>query len=65
MDYLLMDGRASYDTDAATVLLCGAAQECCNAANSGEFGDGCIVVDPKDLEPVWEWFATGKWIPTE
>jgi len=61
-DYFLMDGRASYDTDAAVVILVGSAQECCESANSGEFGGDCIVVDPDDLEPVWEWFATGKWI---
>ena len=42
-------------------LMCGSAAECCEAANSGDFGEDCIVVDPDDLEPVWEWFATGRW----
>ena len=53
--YLLMDARAAYDVDRAVVFLTGTADEICRAANAGEFGEGCIVVD-KHLEPMWEWF---------
>lgn len=59
--YVLMDGRAVVDVDKASVMVAGSAQECCDAANSGDYGGGCIVVDPETNEPVWEWFANERW----
>ena len=56
-----MDGRATYSTDDAAVLLVGTAHECCKAANEGEFGDKCLVVDSRNMEVCWEWFSTGTW----
>lgn len=58
--YLLMDARAAHDVDDAVVLDTGAATDMCKAANEGEFGDGCMVVNER-MEVMWAWFTTGKW----
>lgn len=60
-DYLLMDGRASYDTDKASVLLVGSAKEMCEDANKGGYGSDCVVVKATTMEPMWEWFVSGSW----
>ena len=60
--WLLMDMRAAYDPGAAAVLLAGTCEECCAAANRGDYGPGCVVVGP-DGEPAWELNADGDWRP--
>lgn len=60
-DFVLLDPRGAYDSDRATILLVGTAKEICHAANTNEYGDGCIVAD-EHLEPMWEWFCEDyKW----
>ena len=59
-DFLLLDPRGAYDPEAA-ILLIGTIKEIVEAANSGEYGDGCIVAD-KTLSPMWELFCSDfKW----
>lgn len=60
--YVLMDGRAASDPDDATVLITGTAKECCDAANEGDYGEGCMVCNLQS-EVMWKWFSTGTWIP--
>lgn len=63
MNYVLFDARAALgDPDDATVLLAGSAEECCEAANTGEYGEGCVVAN-QNSEIMWAWFHTGKWVP--
>ncbi len=59
--YAVMDGRAAYDTDAATVLVIGSAAECCRYANTGQYGADAVVVDLNTMEPCWEWRGPKKW----
>lgn len=61
--YLLMDGRASYDTNVASIMEAGNANDLAKAANTGIYGGDCIIVNPTNMEPMWEWFTTGTWIP--
>jgi len=67
MDYFLLDSRAAFaslnddEIKDSSILLCGTAKECCQEANEGNYGDGCVVSDDK-LNIKWEWFKTGKWI---
>ena len=68
-DYVLLDARAGctladqVDIDDFTILLIGSPKEICEAANSEEYGKGCI---PSDLEGniPWEWNAAGTWMET-
>ena len=68
LEYFLLDARAGMslsdriDIDDYTIFLIGSAQEVCAAADSEEFGKGCVVTD--NLGNIqWEWIANkdGRW----
>jgi hypothetical protein len=61
--YAVMDGRAAYDTDAASIIVIGSAVECCRYANSGNYGSDVVVVDLNTMEPCWEWRGPKYWAP--
>jgi hypothetical protein len=64
-EYVLLDARGATDPDSAIVLITGTAEECCEAANDGDYGEGCVVAKLETMEVMWEWFAEGEWIPDE
>jgi len=74
--YLLLDSRAgSLASGAATtdltqldddwgrfILVVGNAKWICELANSGDYGDLCVV-STMEGNVLFEWFATGTWKP--
>ena len=69
--YLLLDSRAGLLPDSlngkvdykeSMIMLIGSAKECCKAANDETYGNHCVV-STSEGKILWEWFATGKWIP--
>lgn len=59
--YMLMDGRAAYGVEDATILVASEDPvELCEYANAGSFGDGCLIVK-EGGEVMWPWFQTGAW----
>jgi hypothetical protein len=62
--YVLLDGRAAFDEGEGEVMLSGSAKECCDAANNDEYGKGCVVAD-LNSNVMWEWFSSGRWIPSK
>ena len=71
-DYFLLDPRAAgnlediADLDNCTILLIGSAREVCEAANAGEYGEGCLVAKPNG-KIMWGWLGNklSKWLPEE
>lgn len=61
--FILLDERAgiTMNEDRGAVMLSGTAKECCNAANNGDYGEGCVVADESGIR--WDMFASGKWEP--
>lgn len=52
MSYMIMDGRAHFDTDKAIVCeICDSLEEAKN--NAASYGDDACVVDPETDEIVW------------
>ncbi len=56
--YYLMDPRATYDPDDASIVDAGSAEEMCRAAN--EWGNGFVVVDG-DSVVLWDWHTRRGW----
>lgn len=63
--YFLCDERYGLGKDykSSMLQLIDTAEECCNAANNGDYGLNSVVVDPDGMEIIFEWLHTGKWVP--
>lgn len=43
--WVLLDARANYDEDEATVFMTGTREECEEAQREGDYGDDCVVAE--------------------
>ena len=49
--WVLLDGRAALEPERACALLVGMREECEEARDAGEYGEGCVAMPLKEWAP--------------